>query len=353
MAAKPQNALSASETGASAHAATPLSGLIIIGQERVITCSPELARLFPVLIQTRPALAELPAVFNELVRDAQNSIQPVACDIPFSTRGSVVSLCATSVHIGTMPRVVIAVNERPAAAPHLDALRRLDRLASLGTLSASTAHEVRNAFVAVKTFVDLLIERDPDTELAGLVRREMRRIDSLVAQMLRFAAPTQPGRKQIQLHTTLEHALQMVAPNLKSRSITLQKSLNALPGTIAGDDYQIEQALLNLFVNAIEAMGSDGTLTIETMNIAGDDALLTGTEFAGRACTCVLVRDTGPGLSVEARDRLFEPFFTTKTQGTGLGLAITRRIVKENGGDISVSSEPGRGCVFRLLFPNS
>jgi len=332
-------------------AVATISGLLVIGQGQVIIHTPELSRLFPVLLQARPALADLPSAFQEIVREVQTSGQPGCREFPLAAQGAVLQISALLLPSLPAPRVIISIAERPAAAPRLDSMRRLDRLASLGTLSASMAHEVRNAFVAVKTFIDLLLEKEPTTELASLVRREMRRIDSLVGQMLRFAAPSHPGHKPLSLHATLEHTLRMVTPNLTARSISLQKELAAQPDFIAGDDYQLEQAILNLLVNAVEAIGSEGTLSVTTAHLPVGDPLSAGTDFASQPCVCLCVTDTGPGMPAEVQRHLFEPFFTTKAHGTGLGLAITHRIVKEHGGVISLATEPGRGCAFTMLFP--
>jgi len=341
-----------SATARSQPLVAPATGLLVVGQEQVISHTPELARLFPVLLQVRPALADLPPVLQEIIRDAQASGKSASArELPLPARGTVLHLSALSLAAGPTPRVVLAVAERAPTTPQLDSLRRLDRLASLGTLSASMAHEVRNAFVAVKTFIDLLLEQDASNELTGLVRREMSRIDSLVAQMLRFAAPAGTGRKHVALHRTIEHTLRMLTPNFEARAITLRKDLAAQPDTIAGDDYQLEQAILNLLLNAVEAMGSEGTLTVATATLGAGDPGSVGTAFAAQPCVLLRVTDTGPGMPTESQRHLFEPFFTTKANGTGLGLAITQRIVKEHDGLISLTSEPGRGCAFTLLFP--
>jgi len=328
------------------------SGIIVVGQDQVISHTPELTHLFPVLLRTRPTVADLPPAIQEIIRETQVSGRPVnRRELPIPTRGTVLDLSALSLPAVPAPRILLAVAERLATVPHLDSLRHLDRLASLGTLSASMAHEVRNAFVAVKTFIDLLLEQDANNELTGLVRREMSRIDSLVAQMLRFAGPANPGRKHLALHRTIGHTLRMLTPNFKVRAITLQTHLDAQPDIIAGDDYQLEQAILNLLLNAVEAMGSEGTLTVATASLTAGDSRAASTEFADQPCVLLRVSDTGPGMSAEVRRRLFEPFFTTKANGTGLGLAITERIVKEHDGFITLVSELGRGCEFQLFFP--
>ncbi len=152
-----------------------------------------------------------------------------------------------------------------ASANNLDKnLRRLERLASLGTLSAGLAHEIRNALVAMKTFVDLLLEKNQDAELAAIVRREIGRIDSIVAQMLKFAGPSLPTLVPIRLHEILDRSLRLLHHRLEAKMISLHRSYAAGSDLVRGDDYQLEQAFVNLFLNALEAMGPNGKLDVTT-----------------------------------------------------------------------------------------
>jgi PAS domain S-box-containing protein len=245
----------------------------------------------------------------------------------------------------TMGAIAVMNNVTPAR--HLDQnLKRLDRLASIGTLSASMAHEVKNAMVAVKTFVDLLIKKNQGVELAGIVGREMRRIDSIVSQMLRFSGPAKPTFALVHLHAVIEESLSLVQHHLEGRKLALVTSLQASPDTLHGDAYQLEQAFINLFFNALEAMGSHGELNVATEILPAG-----GPENPHAPLLRATVRDTGIGVAPENLDRLFDPFFTTKPNGTGLGLPITRRIVHEHRGVITVSSQPHQGTTFTLLFP--
>jgi signal transduction histidine kinase len=135
----------------------------------------------------------------------------------------------------------------------------------------------------------------------------------------------------------------LVQPQLASKSILLERSLQANPDGAKGDEYELQQAFVNLLLNALEAMTEKGKLTVTT------SALPEG--ISGLRRLQVVIQDTGEGILPEHMSHLFEPFFTTKAAGTGLGLAITRRIIQEHGGSISVESRPGQGTTFTVLLP--
>jgi two-component system sensor histidine kinase HydH len=228
-------------------------------------------------------------------------------------------------------------------------MQRLERLATIGTLSASMAHEIKNALVAGKTFIELLVEKNQDAELAGIVRREMGRIDSIVSQMLKFAGPAKPSFTAIRLHEILEHSLRLVQTQMEGKSITLNRSFHAVPDLAKGDDYQLQQAFVNLFLNALEAMAPKGMLTVATETVFA--AMTATSQNPPEATLRVTIKDTGAGIAPENLARLFEPFFTTKPSGTGLGLPITRRIIQEHGGAITVESLPHKGTTFSVVLP--
>jgi two-component system nitrogen regulation sensor histidine kinase GlnL len=223
-------------------------------------------------------------------------------------------------------------------------LAQLVRLASIGTLSAGMAHEIKNAMVAVNTFVDILVNKHHDSELAPIVSREIRRIDNIVAQMLRVSGPKRLVFQMVKLHELLEHALSVAQHRLAGSRILLERRLEADPDLVMGDGSQLEQAFVNLLFNAIEAMGNHGKLTVASELTRRDD---------NTPIIRLTVKDTGTGITPECLDRLFEPFFTTKTTGHGLGLVITRRIVLDHRGTISVQSWPGEGTVFTVDIPSA
>jgi nitrogen-specific signal transduction histidine kinase len=254
---------------------------------------------------------------------------------------------------GKVARVVVVLNDVSSARKWESNMRRLDRLHSVGTLSASMAHEVKNAFVAVKTFVDLLLEKNPHADLAEIVRQELSRIDSLLGQMRKFSGPAKPAFSPVQLHSVLDKSLQLIQHLLEAKRVTVTRAFAASPDLLSGDQDQMEQAFINLFFNALDAMKPHGHLTVST------EILPAGSEIAGlpqkknRTLLRVVIQDDGVGISKENMDRLFEPFFTTKPDGTGLGLAITRRIIQEHHGMITAQSEPNKGTAFTLILPAS
>jgi PAS domain S-box-containing protein len=256
---------------------------------------------------------------------------------------------STAIQSGPPDGVIAVLNDLASARAMERGMRQFDRLASIGTLSANMAHEIKNALVAVKTFVDLLLQKDPKAELAETVNREVRRIDSIVSQMLRFAGPARPTFGTIRLHEVLEHSLRLIQHQLEEKKIALQCSFAAAADLVNGDDYQLEQAFINLFFNAVEAMEPGGSLSVSTDH---GPARASGSEDRTAPPQLrITIQDTGAGVLAEHLGRLFEPFFTTKPKGTGLGLPITRRIIEEHGGSISVQSELHRGTAFAVILP--
>ncbi len=220
-------------------------------------------------------------------------------------------------------------------------LQRLDRLANLGTLSAGIAHEIKNGLTAIKTFVELLMQRAEERELAEVVGREMNRIDSMVSQMLRFAALKPANYSGVRIHDVLEHSLRLLQHQIAAKIISVKRDYRAVSHTVHGDEAQLQQVFMNLLFNALEAMGMNGTLTVSTEIITVNRA----------RCLKIQIIDKGVGISKENLPRLFEPFFTTKKNGTGLGLAISQRIVQEHRGKIEVRSEIRKGSTFSITLP--
>ncbi len=236
-------------------------------------------------------------------------------------------------------------------------IRRSDRLASLGTLSAGMAHEIKNPLVSIKTFAQLLPERYQDSDFRetffSLIGHEVDRIDSLVNQLLRFARPAKPLLKPMHVHDVLERALLLVGHRLYQKDIKLTRSWQADVDTIRADADQIEQVFLNFFINALDAMKPGGSLTVAT-EIGSTETwptALPGDSEDVREILRVSVEDDGAGIKPEDVAHVFDPFFTTKDYGTGLGLSVVHGIVQEHGGQIEVESELDRGTSFHILLP--
>ncbi len=333
-----------------------LSGIIAVDSRLQITAFSDEARLLLSLSDAGPAplsFDSLPAPLIKLFTETfQNSEAPKNLQIKLANHCGEPRLIKVSSTLmksadGAITGVVVTLNDITPARQLEQNLRQMDRLASIGTLSASMAHEVKNALVAVKTFVDLLITNNQDAPLTDIVGREMKRIDSIVSQMLRFGGPARPTLGTVHLHQVLDQSLNLVQHHLEGRKIKLLRSLNALPDTVRGDAYQLEQAFINLFFNALDAMGADGVLHVSTEFVPAESSATNQSPVVQ-----VIVQDNGIGIPADNLSRLFEPFFTTKPNGTGLGLPITRRIIEEHRGSIAVTSEPHQGTKFVLSLPS-
>ncbi|HYJ05828.1 MAG TPA: ATP-binding protein [Chthoniobacterales bacterium] len=236
-------------------------------------------------------------------------------------------------------------------------IRRSDRLASLGTLSAGMAHEIKNPLVSIKTFAQLLPERYQDSDFretfSNLIGHEIDRIDSLVNQLLRFARPAKPVLAPMHVHNVLEKSLQLVGHRLYQKEIKLTRSWEADVDTIRADADQLEQVFLNFFLNAMEAMNRGGELRVETEIRASNEwmAAVSGTNGDSHEVLRVTIRDNGEGIREEDIPHVFDPFFTTKDYGTGLGLSVVHGIIQEHGGQIEVESELKKGTAFHIVLP--
>jgi two-component system sensor histidine kinase AtoS len=242
-------------------------------------------------------------------------------------------------------------------------IRRSDRLASLGTLSAGMAHEIKNPLVSLKTFAQLLPERYQDSDFrdtfSNLIGHEIDRIDSLVNQLLRFARPAKPILKPLHAHEILEKALTLVGHRLYQKDIKLSRAWSADTDTIHGDADQLEQVFLNFFLNAMDAMKTHGELAVKT-EIRADEQWVNPKSYSngennghgeGREALRITIRDSGEGIRAEDLPHVFDPFFTTKDYGTGLGLSVVHGIIQEHGGQIEVESELQKGTAFHISFP--
>ncbi|PYK78835.1 MAG: hypothetical protein DME38_09130 [Verrucomicrobia bacterium] len=236
-------------------------------------------------------------------------------------------------------------------------IRRSDRLASLGTLSAGMAHEIKNPLVSIKAFAQLLPERYDESDFretfSGLIVHEIDRIDSLVNQLLRFARPAKPLLRPMHAHEILEKTLRLVQHRLYQKEIKVTQKWNAPVDTIRADGDQMEQVFLNFFLNAMEAMKRGGELTLSTETCSGESLVthLLPEDGERNEALHISIRDSGEGIKKEDIARVFDPFFTTKDFGTGLGLSVVHGIIEEHGGQIEVESELAKGTSFHIFLP--
>ena len=221
-----------------------------------------------------------------------------------------------------------------------DAVRRSDRLAALGQLSAGLAHELRNPLGTIKASAEMLSrqvssENDVAREVAGFIGSEVDRINSLVTRFLQFARPLEVRLEDADLAQMLDRAV--AAAEREAKSVTIYKNYDPEIPPFPFDAELMERVVFNLVLNAAQATPSGGAVTVKTRAAGGTVE--------------ISVIDRGQGIEPKDLRNIFNPFFTTKPTGVGLGLAIVSKIVDEHRGKITVESEPGRGSVFRVLLP--
>jgi len=225
-------------------------------------------------------------------------------------------------------------------------LERANQLSSVGQLAAGIAHEIRNPLVAVKTFLDLLPERIDDPEFVHRFRElslsELKRVTTLIADLLTLGKSPQAKRSAVDLAATLESVVRLMESTAQKREVELTSSMpSGLPPVWADAD-QLKQIVLNLLLNAIEA-----SPRAAHVHLAVDLRPAPGSGWT----VVIEVHDEGRGIPKEQLEDIFHPFFTTKESGTGLGLALVHQMVVEHGGEITVDSQAGQGTVFRVVLP--
>ena len=229
-------------------------------------------------------------------------------------------------------------------------LRQNEKLSALGLLAAEVAHEIRNPLTVMKMLfhsLDLQFPSgDPRGKDAEIVREKMDHLNKIVEQILDFARTTEPELRSVNVNQLISDLALLVRHKLTNQNIRFQQRLESDLPQISADAAQLEQAFLNLTLNAVEAMADGGTLTITTKAVR----LTRG----HTAPTHLLVefKDTGAGMTVEVQDRVLSSLLsTTKQKGTGLGLAIVRRVVEAHRGKLKMRSKPGEGTTITLTFP--
>jgi signal transduction histidine kinase len=234
------------------------------------------------------------------------------------------------------------------------ALLEQERLAALGALSASVAHEVRNPlgviFNSLGALRKLLKQEGNVGLLLGIIQEEADRLNAMVGDLLDFARPLRPSLTPVPLGPLVLDALEAA----RTRAPGAEEGKKPAPGapleldlriptglTLMADARLLRQALVNLFLNALQAMPRGGVLSVHAEQQTG----------LGNPQARILVRDTGPGVPPGQRPNVFQPFFTTKATGTGLGLAVVRRIIEGHGGRIDLLERDEGGAEFELLLP--
>jgi signal transduction histidine kinase len=230
---------------------------------------------------------------------------------------------------------------------HYEQMKRADRLASIGEMAAGLAHEIKNPLAGIAGVIQVLKKDMPEADQQRAVLDEVllqvERMDKTVRNLLSFARPPDPRMTLVDINELIGRLLDFLAPQFAKNTIRTERKLAAgLPWLVLDPDL-MQQAFLNIALNAIKAMPSGGTFTVETRTEQPTP------ERPG--AVRIILSDSGEGIAEENLSRIFSPFFTTRQQGTGLGLSITQRIVEQHGGEISVESTPASGASFTISLP--
>ena len=226
-------------------------------------------------------------------------------------------------------------------------LRQNEKLSALGLLAAEVAHEIRNPLTVMKLLyhsLDLKFEpKDPRNKDAQIIESKIEHLNKIVEQILDFARTTEPKFAPVNMNDLVDELSLLVRHKLANQDIKLVHDLQADLPMVSGDAPQLEQAFLNLILNAAEAMGQGGTLTIRSRVVQdADETTRVAVEF----------KDTGGGMTAEQQKGAFKTVLaTTKAKGTGLGLAIVGRIIETHHGEIRIRSRVGRGTTIRIMLP--
>jgi two-component system sensor histidine kinase HydH len=224
---------------------------------------------------------------------------------------------------------------------NFESMKRVERLSALGQLSAGLAHEIRNPLASIAGAAEILRRKDePDPKHArciDIITNESRRLDGLLTNFLDFARPRPPRLQLIALDSVLDNVLVLASHGIRGKTVHCEKVAPVSMAPVECDAEQLEQVLLNLVINAIEASPDGETVTLSASESDGQ--------------VKIQVIDRGHGVTAAHVDRLFDPFFTTKEHGTGLGLPVAHQIMTQMGGTLLAQRNSGAGMTFTLILP--
>jgi signal transduction histidine kinase/uncharacterized protein YigA (DUF484 family) len=284
------------------------------------------------------SLLSVPMIVDEVAIGALNvySAEPYHfSNQDIKTLSALANLAAVAIENARLHEKVVDVEEQ---------LRHNERLSTLGLLAAEVAHEIRNPLTVMKMLfhsLDLQFPpEDPRARDAEIMAEKMDHLNKIVDHLLGYARSTEPTFEMVDVNDLLDDVLLLTRQKLSQQKIELVRKFGEGLPQVRADRGQIEQACLNLILNAADAMIRGGTLTVSS-----------AMEHEPSSAVVLSFADTGLGMAPEKQKQIFEPFLTTKAHGTGLGLAIVQKIVEAHSGKINVKSAPKKGTTFRIFLP--
>ncbi len=290
------------------------------------------------------SLLSVPLIYRDTALGALN----VYTDVPHSFSNDEIQVLSVFADLSALALEKARLYERLVDTE--EQLRRQEQLSALGLLAAEVAHEIRNPLTVMQLLfhsLDLRFpENDPRARDVAVLVEKMRHLNRIVEQVLDFARHSEPRLEPVQINQLVADLALLIRHKLRQQNIEFLSRLAPDLPRLQADPLQLEQALLNLLLNAAEAMPEGGRLTLATRAVRVPSCRAAPSHVA------VTVRDTGPGMSAEQRRNAFRALLdTTKSRGTGLGLKITRRVIEAHCGRIILASQPGRGTTVSLLLP--
>jgi len=281
----------------------------------------------------------------EVVKDLSGDLEAI---ISLQFRIMLLSLTVMAVLFGVLSAIVVRGNRIMEAKARErrkleEQLHEAQRLAALGKMVAAVSHEIKNPLGIVRSTAEMLGKRmsriAPENEnLTNIIVEETNRLDGIVREFLDFARPREPKKIPGALNELVKRLARFMEPEFASKKVNFQMDLSPVLPEVPMDGEQIYQVLLNIVINAMQAMEEKGTITVKTYPLPHGKTV------------AVEISDTGKGMSDETMEQIFTPFFTEKNRGTGLGLSISKNIVEKHSGSITVRSREGVGTTFTIIL---
>ncbi len=259
---------------------------------------------------------------------------------------------------GYVVGVLLVLREASRIRELEEEVKKSERLAYLGTMAASVAHELRNPLGGIRGASQLLLDEvkalpgeDSLTEYLNVIIKQVDRLTGILDSLKGFGKPVAPRTAPVNLHSILDEALTIMAPDIKKHKVKVRRDYDPSMPEVEADEAGLSGVFINLIKNAVEAMPEGGALILST-GIPSDFLFSSiKTEKGKKTMIAVGVADTGTGIPDSAMKDIFNPFYSTKGGGLGLGLALSLKVIEEHGGTIKVESPPGAGTTFTVYLP--
>ncbi|MBY7175803.1 two-component system sensor histidine kinase AtoS [Escherichia coli] len=283
--------------------------------------------------------------YSPVLDTLEHGTEHVALEISFPGRDRTIELSVTTSRIhnthGEMIGALVIFSDLTARKETQRRMAQAERLATLGELMAGVAHEVRNPLTAIRGYVQILRQQTTDPihqEYLSVVLKEIDSINKVIQQLLEFSRPRHSQWQQVSLNALVEETLVLVQTAGVQARVDFISELDNELSPINADRELLKQVLLNILINAVQAISARGKIRIQTWQYSDSQQAIS-------------IEDNGCGIDLSLQKKIFDPFFTTKASGTGLGLALSQRIINAHQGDIRVASLPGYGATFTLILP--